>query len=99
MRVTVDIDTKNPLVLLTAILKGIILCRSFPEIESSRRGFHLIWYGLNIDEETMLRYRRIIGDDENRIRLDSISDKRIKQVLFTEKKVINVKKLLEEANL
>jgi len=96
MRVTVDIDSKNPIVLTIAIIKGIILCRSFPQIEKSRRGFHLIWHGLNIDEKKMLLYRRLIGDDENRIMLDSISDKRIKQVLFTEKKFIDVQKLLGE---
>lgn len=99
MRVTVDIDSKNPIVLAIAIIKGIILCRNFPQIEKSRRGFHLIWYGLNIDENKMLLYRKLIGDDENRIRLDSLSDKRIKQVLFTEKRFIDLKKVLGESDV
>lgn len=88
MRVSIDIDNKNPLKLGSTIIKGIFLCRRFPKkIRITRRGFHIVWRGLNIDEKTMYRYRRLLGDDPVRIDLDRSSSKRLKQVLFKEKNV------------
>jgi hypothetical protein len=53
----------------------------------TRKGFHIAWRGLDINEKKMYRYRYLIGDDRNRIWLDMIDDWRAKQVLFTEKEV------------
>jgi len=90
MRLTCDIDTKNPLVLLFSIFRGIWLCRSLPEIEKSKKGWHLFWYGLKINQKTMFKYRLLIGDDQNRVRLDMSSDKRIQQVMFNRKIFIKI---------
>jgi len=90
MRITVDIDTKNPLVLFNSLLRGLILLRKIPFIEESNRGFHLIWHGVDMPESDTYKYRLLIGDDENRVRLDMISEKRIKQVLFTHKTFIDL---------
>ena len=88
MRVTCDIDTKNKVKLVWSLIKGCILCGKFPdEIRETKKGYHFIWRGLNINEKRSLWYRRIIGDDPNRIFLDSCSNKRITQVLFSEKRV------------
>jgi len=43
---------------------------------------------LPITEEESLNYRRRLGDDPNRILLDMLCKKKIKQVLFTEKETI-----------
>lgn len=88
MRVSIDIDDKNPLKLMFTLIKGIFICKRLPKkIRITRRGFHIVWRGLNIDENTMYRYRRLIGDDPVRIDLDRCSSKRLKQVLFKEKNV------------
>jgi len=63
------------------------VCRRFPDkIERSRRGYHFIWYNLDIGFKKHLVYRKFIGDDWERVKLD-INPKRAGQVLFTSKKV------------
>jgi hypothetical protein len=87
IRVTIDIDSNNKIVVLWSLLKGLLLLHRFPdEIERTRRGIHYIWHGLDIDFKKHFVYRKFIGDDENRIRLD-MHPKRIGQVLFTGKEV------------
>lgn len=87
MRVTVDIDSHNLFALFFSVCKGIILCMKFPyHFRITRRGFHIAWRRMDIDEKEMYRRRWIIGDDHARIYLDMISEKRVKQVLFTDKK-------------
>lgn len=56
-------------------------------IRLTRRGFHVCWKGLSISREINYKYRFIIGDDENRIRLDRERTMGIQQVLFTHKTV------------
>lgn len=88
MRVTIDVDNHNILCIGWRILLGTIICRKKPfKIRKTRRGYHIIWKGLNIDQNTMFKYRKWLHDDEKRLRLDMLSEKRIKQVLFTEKLV------------
>lgn len=90
MRITVDIDSDSKLNLLWKLSKGLLLCRKIPEIKRTSRGYHLIWYGLKISFKRHFLYRKFIGDDENRIRLD-MNPKRLGQVLFTEKRVFLMK--------
>lgn len=86
MRVTIDIDKTNPITLFTCLMKGIIVCKRLPKkIRRTSKGFHIVWYGLNIDKRTMLKYRLLIGDDKKRVMLDMKARKRITQVLFCEK--------------
>ena len=90
MRVTIDLDSKSVLRYLWTLFKGIILTRKLPEMikeSSGGRGYHFIWADLNITQERAYLYRRLIGDDVNRIALDKSSPKRVKQVLFNKKKV------------
>lgn len=88
MRVSIDLDSQNPIELGWCLIKGIYKCKQMPrKIRKTRRGYHVIWQGLNISEHKMYVYRRIIGDDTNRIRLDRLSEGRLKQVLFSEKTV------------
>jgi len=88
MRVSCDLDSKNSLKLGYYLLKGTLIFFKLPsKIRITRRGFHYIWSGLFITEQKSYYYRKILGDDLNRIRLDMVSDKRLKQVLFKEKKV------------
>ncbi|MEM1543712.1 MAG: hypothetical protein QXP52_02250 [Candidatus Aenigmatarchaeota archaeon] len=88
MRVTVDLDDNSLFKMLCVAVKGTILCKKLPfKIRRTERGWHLIWKGLNISEEKSIEYRRKLGDDENRIKLDLECSKRIRQVLFTEKQV------------
>jgi len=89
MRVTIDIDNKSKGDLYKAIIRGYrYLRRKKPDfIRETGRGYHLIWRGLSITEREMLKFRLLIGDDPNRVRLDSLSPHRIKQVLFYKKGV------------
>lgn len=89
LRVTIDIDTDNPITLFITLLKGVLVCKRFPyKVRKTGKGYHIVFRGLKIDEETMYKYRMLIGDDENRIKLDMDAKKRIKQVLFSEKETI-----------
>lgn len=90
MRVTIDLDSNKISKYIRTLNKGIALIGKPPEmirISSSGRGYHFIWRGLNITQERAYLYRKIIGDDPNRIKLDKSSNKRAKQVLFTKKEV------------
>jgi len=87
MRITIDLDTRSKLKLNWTLLKGRLLCgKKADEIYQTRKGFHVIWHGLKIDKETSFRWRGLLGDDRNRIRLDR-NPKRITQVLFAEKHI------------
>jgi hypothetical protein len=88
MRVTVDLDSQSIWKMVWYAMKGSILLRKLPEIRKTSKGWHLIFRNLPITEEESLNYRRRLGDDPNRILLDSICKKKIKQVLFTEKETI-----------
>lgn len=87
VRCTVDVDG-GKLRYWWSLLKGrLLIGRSPDRIYKTRKGYHLIWEGLHLTQEQSMRYRKLIGDDQNRIRLDSASGKRLKQVLFSEKTV------------
>jgi hypothetical protein len=89
MRITIDIDNKDDLT--KAIKTGYKLIGRKPDVvreSAGKRGYHLIWYGLKINEDEMFFYREKIGDDPNRIRLDKKVKKNFKQVLFTKKERI-----------
>jgi len=91
MRVTIDLDDKRWWKVMWTIFKGCLITKKFPdEVRKSAtgKGYHIIWRDLDIDEIRMFRYRKIIGDDKNRIKLDLVSRKRVSQVLFTKKKVV-----------
>ena len=86
IRITIDYDKESLIGLSWRIVKGIYFCKKLPyKIRKSSKGYHIIWSNINVNEHTMFVLRKVIGDDPNRIRLDLISKKRIKQVLFTEK--------------
>ena len=88
MRVTIDLDTKNPFKVTKTILKGMYYCRKIPSrFRFTTKGIHLIWDGMNISFAESIYYRAMIGDDLNRMLLDLSSEKRIKQVLFDEKTI------------
>jgi hypothetical protein len=84
--VTVDADC-GKLKFLWKIFKGVLITHRLPdETERTKKGYHAIWRGLNIDFKKHFVYRKFIGDDENRIKFD-MHPKRIGQVLFTGKEV------------
>jgi len=89
MRLTIDIDDKNYIELIWKIIKGIYVTHKLPEIKESSggRGFHLIWYRINMNEDEINEARIFIGDDSNRVRLDMCSDARVPQILFDKKEV------------
>jgi hypothetical protein len=103
MRVTVDIDSKSKLSLWWVLFKGrILLGKTADNIHKTRKGWHVIWHSLPMTEEASFTYRKILGDDKNRIRLDHFSNKRLHQVLFSEKRVrtyIPARNLNEEKQL
>lgn len=100
MRITIDIDTRNKLILLWKIIKGTILLEKIPDeikTSASGRGYHLIWYDQFLEQNihdafnSMIKYRKLIGDDKNRIKLDMMSPHRVPQIMFTDKEFINLK--------
>lgn len=92
MRISVDLDSLSKEKLRWTCRKGKKLCGKRPDrIYMTRHGFHLIWMdvqkqGRPITEEEMFELRKRLNDDKNRIHLD-LSGNRIRQVLFSEKKV------------
>lgn len=88
MRITIDLDTHNNIIKNISKFIGYVLLYQYPnKTRKTRKGFHLIYRNLNITENKMYLYRYLMLDDRNRIRLDRCSNKRIKQVLFSNKKV------------
>ena len=86
MRVSLDNDNDSPLDLFWTITKGLYFLRKMPDkIRRTERGWHIIYHGLDIDENGMFKYRRILSDDLNRQKLDLSSEKRCRQILFSEK--------------
>jgi hypothetical protein len=87
MRISIDVDG-GKLRYWWSLLKGRLLIGRTPDrIYKTRKGYHLIWEGLPISAEQSMRYRKLIGDDDRRIHLDSVSNKRLKQVLFCQKDI------------
>jgi hypothetical protein len=88
VRVTIDLDTHNLVIIFFALSKGCILCKRLPYfIRLTRRGVHFGFRHLSISREICYKYRYIIGDDINRIKLDQERTIGIQQVLFTHKTV------------
>ena len=86
MRITIDLDTHSKLRLALTLLRGFATLYKFPdEIRKTNRGRHLIYRGIKCTIEKMYLYRKIIGDDERRIKLDILKKKGEKQILFKEK--------------
>ena len=88
MRVTIDLDDQSLLSFIITITKGYIMLKRLPDLtRRTKKGYHLIWRHLNISQNKSYILRKFIGDDKNRLSLDMSSKKRIKQILFTTKKV------------
>lgn len=88
VRITIDIDHTNGLMLMNSLLRGIYFLHRLPDvIRQTTKGFHTIYYGINVTEDRSYKLRFCIGDDFNRIRLDRLSPLRLSQVLFSEKTV------------
>lgn len=88
MRVTCDIDCKSSLKIGYIILKGLYHFGKLPDkIENSEKGVHLIYMHLDMDEKECFKFRKMLGDDSNRIRLDMETRFKPPQILFIEKNV------------
>lgn len=86
VRITIDIDHTNGLMLMNSLLRGIYFLHRFPDtIRQTSKGFHVIYYGLNVTEDKSYRLRFCLLDDFNRISLDLRSPRRLQQILFSEK--------------
>ena len=84
-RITIDVD-RSFFRFLVSLLRSIILFRKIPIIRKTSKGFHLIIYlPYLISNTQMLKYRKLLLDDERRIMLDFSSRFKPKQVLFDEK--------------
>lgn len=89
MRISIDFDGKSSFDIGLILLKGLFYFRKLPEkTRNTERGVHIIYRDIATDEANSLKYRRLLGDDENRVRLDRMATKKPKQILFTEKEVI-----------
>jgi hypothetical protein len=89
MRLTLDIDKKSSFDIGLILLKGLFYFRKLPEkARNTERGIHITYRDIATDEANSLKYRRLLGDDKNRVRLDRMATKKPKQILFTEKEVI-----------
>lgn len=88
MRVSLDYDNHNVVKLAYFLAKGIAMNKKLPSmIRKTRRGFHVIYRGLDISEREMFVRRYRLGDDLRRIHLDMSCPKKPKQVLFCRKEI------------
>jgi hypothetical protein len=89
MRVTVDLDSRNQIKCLWSIFKAYVLLRKKPDkIHITKKGYHLVYRNVSKNNKEVLRIRKWLGDDKNRIKLDSQMIKKPQQVLFSEKRVV-----------
>lgn len=89
MRLTLDIDGKDEKTRLKVAEIMRALRQQFErhdiEVYATKRGFHFIVYDTGLTFDQILELRNILGDDQNRIKLDRELFEKPKQVLFTEK--------------
>ena len=97
MRVTIDVDGSE----LEALIKLLNLMhytrmfkRAKYELYKTGRGYHIVARDLPITFEQSLILRMTVGDDETRVMLDEIDEKKPKQVLFTWKRTRGFRKPL-----
>jgi len=91
MRLTIDLDSWWFTDLQRVINKAIELGLGFPDIirrSPSKKGYHLIWYGLKLSKNEIIKLRLMLGDDVNRIYFDIVCDGKPEQVLFYKKKIV-----------
>ena len=88
MRVTIDLDSAEMLPVLSAYYNLKQLTDDV-EVYRTRRGYHVIGYGLPISAKDALTIREHLGDDSNRIYLDEVAAKggnaKPQQILWTHK--------------
>jgi len=95
MRLTVDLDDRSYWKVAWTYFKMVFLVLYkkrrlvLPEVKrsSSGRGWHLVSRGIVATVPEINRYRKWVGDDENRVRLDSCSRVRLQQILFDRKSI------------
>jgi hypothetical protein len=88
VRITLDYDFKNIAKLAYYLAKGTIVLRRFPsEVRSTKRGYHVIYTGLDYSIEKCCEMRLRLGDDEKRVFLDLNYPKKPFQTLFYQKSV------------
>lgn len=89
MRLTLDIDGKDEKTRMKVRDIMWTLRQQFEkhdiEVYATERGYHFVVYDTGLSFEQVLELRNILGDDENRVKLDKELFKKPKQVLFTEK--------------
>jgi hypothetical protein len=90
VRVTIDMDSKNLLELLKCYYNLAHMAQAFGsdvEAYETRRGYHIIAYGLPISQEEALYLREVYGDDQARIDIDARQVEKPKQILWTHKRM------------
>ena len=88
MRVTIDLDSKNLLELLKCYYNLRYMAQAFDsdvEAYETRRGYHIVAYGLPITQEEALYLREVYGDDLARVDIDARQVEKPKQILWTHK--------------
>jgi len=89
MRLTVDLDSWWFQDLQRMIAIAYNLGLGFPaelKRSPSRKGYHATWY--NVPENKVVKFRELLGDDARRIKKDVEMHEKPKQVLFTKKKYV-----------
>lgn len=88
MRITIDLDSRNPREFLKVKNKLLTLFGSIDEIwlSSSKKGYHFIIYDLPLTHMQNIIIRQLCNDDKMRIWLDQVLfTKKPFQVLWTQK--------------
>ena len=90
VRVTIDLDSKNLLELLKCYYNLRHMAQAHGgEVEAyeTRRGYHIIAYGLPVSQEEALYLREIYGDDLARVDIDARQVEKPKQILWSHKRL------------
>lgn len=85
-RITADLDTKNPIIILWSLFKAIRIQPSEIYLKpSNSRGYHLVvWINREVSKKELIKLRKYLGDDPKRIAID-LKRKNPKQYLFYKK--------------
>jgi hypothetical protein len=77
LRLTIDLDKRKSLRKILIKINSFFNAKIIDEIwvSASKRGYHLISYGIKADYDIMFLMRQIFGDDKWRIKIDMLKRK------------------------
>jgi len=96
-RLTLDIDGENrDDATVKMLARYFAIKHIWPDaevrVDLTRKGYHIVVYGLDVPQERIIELREVLGDDGIRVQLDTAREPVGSNILWTVKKGFRVKK-------